>query len=114
MKSVAHSYFWYPGLHKDLEDRAHGCVACQPVKNSPPAPLCPWVWPEHPWQRIHVDFDVDDLSGATDVADLSDATDITDLSGATDVDDWSTVTDIADLSDATDLVDVSGTTDVAD
>ena len=57
MKSVARSYFWYPGLDKDLEDRAHGCVACQAVKNSPPvAPLHPWVWPEHPWQRIHVDF----------------------------------------------------------
>ena len=57
MKSVACSYFWYPGLDKDLEDRAHGCVACQAVKNSPPvAPLHPWVWPEQPWQRIHVDF----------------------------------------------------------
>ena len=28
MKSVARSYFWYPGLDKDLEDRAQGCVAC--------------------------------------------------------------------------------------
>ena len=36
MKLVARSYFWYPGLDKDLEDRAHGCVVCQPVKNSPP------------------------------------------------------------------------------
>ena len=57
MKSVARSYFWYPGLDKDLEDRAHGCVTCQGVKNSPPvAPLHPWVWPATPWQRIHVDF----------------------------------------------------------
>ena len=57
MKSVARSYFWYPGLDKDLEDRAQGCVACQGVKNSPPvAPLHPWVWPATPWQRIHVDF----------------------------------------------------------
>ena len=57
MKSVARSYFWYPGLDKDLEDKAHGCVACQAVKNAPPvAPLHPWVWPARPWQRIHVDF----------------------------------------------------------
>ena len=57
MKSVARSYFWYPGLDKDLEDRAQGCVACQGVKNFPPvAPLHPWVWPATPWQRIHVDF----------------------------------------------------------
>ena len=57
MKSVARSYFWYPGLDKDLEDRARGCVACQGVKNSPPvAPLHLWVWPATPWQRIHVDF----------------------------------------------------------
>ena len=57
MKAVARSYFWYPGLDKDLENRAHSCVTCQAVKNAPPAaPLHPWLWPAQPWQRIHVDF----------------------------------------------------------
>ena len=57
MKAVARSYFWYPGLDRDIEKKAHSCVACQAVKNAPPAaPLHPWLWPTKPWQRIHVDF----------------------------------------------------------
>ena len=57
MKAVARSYFWYPGLDKDIEDCARSCVSCQAVKNAPPAAsLHPWLWPAQPWQRIHVDF----------------------------------------------------------
>ena len=57
MKAVARSYFWYPGLDKYIEDCARHCVSCQAVKNAPPvAPLHPWLWPAHSWQRIHVDF----------------------------------------------------------
>ena len=57
MKAVAQSYFWYPGLDKDIEDCARRCVSCQAVKNTPPvAPLHLWLWPAHPWQRIYVDF----------------------------------------------------------
>ena len=57
MKAVAQSYFWYPGLDKDIEDCACSCVSCQAVKNAPPAaPLHPWLWPAQLWQRIHVDF----------------------------------------------------------
>ena len=60
MKSLG--YFLYPGLDKDLEDRAHGCVACQAVKNAPlVAHLHPWVWPAHPWQRIHVAIHEQDI-----------------------------------------------------
>ena len=30
---------------------------CKAVRNSPPAaPLHPWSWRSHPWQRIHIDF----------------------------------------------------------
>ena len=29
MKLVARSYFWYPGLDKDLEYTTYGCVECQ-------------------------------------------------------------------------------------
>ena len=51
MKAVARSYFWYPGLDKDIEDCAGRCISCQAVKNTPPvAPLHPWLWPAHPWQ----------------------------------------------------------------
>ena len=57
MKSVARSYFWWPGLDKDVEGIVKSCQSCQAVKSAPnSAPLHPWVWPEHPWQRVHIDF----------------------------------------------------------
>ena len=32
-------------------------VSCQAVKSAPaPAPLHPWVWPDKPWKRVHLDF----------------------------------------------------------
>ena len=57
MKSSARSYFWWPGLDKEIENLAKSCLACQSVRHAPAtAPLHPWVWPSRPWQRIHVDF----------------------------------------------------------
>ncbi len=57
MKSLARSYLWWSGLDKELEECAKSCVACQSVKSAPAkAPLHPWFWPAHPWQRLHVDF----------------------------------------------------------
>jgi len=57
MKSVARSYFWYPGLDKDIKYCAHSCVSCQAIKIAPPlAPLDPWLWPTQPWQQMYVDF----------------------------------------------------------
>ena len=57
MKSVARSYFWWPGLDKVIEGQAKSCEACQAVKScTATAPLHPWLWPERPWQRVHIDF----------------------------------------------------------
>ncbi len=57
MKSVARSYVWWSGLDRDLEQLARSCRPCQVVKQTPPTvPLHPWVWPAHPWQRIHIDY----------------------------------------------------------
>ena len=57
MKSVARSYFWWPGVDKAIEELARNCQSCQAVKHSPSvAPLHPWIWPSRPWQRIHLDF----------------------------------------------------------
>ena len=57
MKAVARSYFWWGGLDKDIESVSKTCNACQAVKSSPPvAPLHPWVWPNAPWKRLHLDF----------------------------------------------------------
>ena len=57
VKALARSYFWWTGLDKAIEDQAKSCVACPAIQASPaPAPLHPWVWPDAPWKRIHIDF----------------------------------------------------------
>ena len=57
MKGVARSYFWYPGIDKDIEMEVNGCEACQTFRADPPsAPLRPWKTPSMPWERIHLDF----------------------------------------------------------
>lgn len=54
MKAVTCSYFWWPGLDKEIERVVKGCVECQAVKKSPPcAPLQPWMWPTKPWEQIY-------------------------------------------------------------
>lgn len=57
MKEIARSYFWWPGLDADIEQKAGSCPDCQKMRNLPQlAPLHPWDWPEEPWQRVHIDF----------------------------------------------------------
>ena len=57
MKSIAPSYFWWSDLDKDIEDLAKSCSACQANKSAPAVALLhPWIWPDAPWKRIHVDF----------------------------------------------------------
>ena len=57
MKAIARSYFWWSGLDKAIEDLAKSCSVCQSLQATPAAaPLHPWVWPDSPWKRIHVDF----------------------------------------------------------
>ena len=57
MKSVARSYFWWPGIDTDIGDLARNCPECQAVKHTPAvARLQPWTWPSQPWKRVHLDF----------------------------------------------------------
>ena len=47
----------WPGVDKALESEVKHCKQCQSLKQAPPkAPLHPWVWPQMPWERIHIDF----------------------------------------------------------
>ena len=56
MKAVARSCLWWPGMDKELEECVRNCRSCQAVKSAPaPAPLHPWLWPNKPWKRVHVD-----------------------------------------------------------
>ena len=67
MKSVARSYFWWPGVDKDIERITNNCQSCQSVNDTPPvAPLHPWVWAAKLWQRVHCD-----LAGLFVTIDLS-------------------------------------------
>lgn len=57
MKHLARSYVWWPGIDGQIESQSKACQSCQHIQKAPcPAPLHPWVWPAHPWERIHVDF----------------------------------------------------------
>ena len=57
MKSIARSYVWWNGLDKAIENVAQSYLPWQAVKSAPPAaPLHPWLWPNSPWTRIHMDF----------------------------------------------------------
>ena len=56
MKSLARSYLWWPHLDSQIEDACHNCAECSITSRNPPkAPAHPWLVPQNPWQRIHVD-----------------------------------------------------------
>ena len=57
MKTMARNYFWWPGLDKDIEQLAKSCTGCMFSQQNPqPSPLHPWVFPDKPWQRLHIDY----------------------------------------------------------
>ena len=57
MKSLACSYVWWPDIDADLESQVKQCNQCQLNRPSLPAVLMhPWEWPDHPWDRVHVDY----------------------------------------------------------
>ena len=57
IRAHARSRMWWPSIDKHIKDMAKTCTDCQDTHHAPPnAPLHPWAWPEHPWQRLHADF----------------------------------------------------------
>ena len=60
MKMIARSYIWWPCLDRAIEDlvkSCNSCNSCQEVHKLPEAaPLHPWIWPNKPWVRVHLDF----------------------------------------------------------
>ena len=56
MKSLARSYFWWPGLDKDIEEMVRKCPVCLSNQRSPvSAPIHAWEYPRSPWERVHID-----------------------------------------------------------
>lgn len=57
MKSLARSYFWWPGIDKSLEHKVRSCLVCQEHQKTPQAaPIHPWEFPDKPWSRVHIDY----------------------------------------------------------
>ena len=57
MKGLACSYVWWPHIDADIEAQVKRCNQCQSSHSSPPiVPMHSWEWPEHPWERIHIDY----------------------------------------------------------
>ena len=57
MKSLAHSYVWWPNMDHALENIIKQCDPCQIIQKNPnKAPLNPWMWPSRPWSRLHLDY----------------------------------------------------------
>lgn len=57
MKSLAHSFVWWPGIDRDIETLAQNCTTCVSVKNNPTkVESYYWEWPTTPWQKIHIDY----------------------------------------------------------
>lgn len=55
MKSLAHSYVWWPGIDSQTELQVKSCHSCQQVQKDPAlAPLQLWMWPSSPWERMQV------------------------------------------------------------
>ena len=57
MKAVARSYIWYPSIDSDIENHVLACVPCaQSQRNPPECQLQNWRYPDHPLDRVHIDF----------------------------------------------------------
>ena len=57
MKQLARGVVWWPGLDGQIEDCVRACQVCQSERGKvPDVPLSPWIFPNEPWKRIHVDF----------------------------------------------------------
>ena len=57
MKVIAQSYFWWTGLDKAIEELGKSCHSCRANQaSSATGPLHPWIWPDTPWKRVHIDL----------------------------------------------------------
>ena len=56
MKQLARSVVYWPNTNKDIERVAKSCTSCAEHQNNPSKPANhPWMLPEKPWSRVHVD-----------------------------------------------------------
>ena len=57
MKSLVHSYLWWPDGDADIEQKVKHCNQCQINQRKLPVMLLyPWEWLGKPWNWIHFDY----------------------------------------------------------
>ena len=57
MKALARSYIWWPGIDQQIENIAQQCGQCEEnARNPTRSPLRPWLFPQKPWSRVHLDY----------------------------------------------------------
>ena len=62
MKQLARSVVYWPGIDSDIESTSKNCTACAEHQNQPSKPANhPWMLPERPWSRVHVDHAINFL-----------------------------------------------------
>ena len=56
MKQLARSTVYWPRIDFDIEDLCRKCTSCGQFQNKPAKPsIHPWMMPEKPWSRLHLD-----------------------------------------------------------
>jgi hypothetical protein len=60
MKQLARTAVYWPRIDSDIADMARKCTACNEHQNAPnKLPIHPWMVPEKPWSRVHIDHAID-------------------------------------------------------
>ena len=62
MKQLARSTVYSPRIDFDIEDLCRKCTSCGQFQNKPAKPsIHPWMMPEKPWSRLHLDHAINFL-----------------------------------------------------
>lgn len=62
MKQLARSVVYWPHIDVNIEKLCRTCTACAEHQNKPPKPANhPWMLPEKPWSRLHIDHAINFL-----------------------------------------------------
>lgn len=62
MKQLARTAVYWPGIDSEIATLCKKCTGCAEHQNSPPKEVNhPWIRPEKPWMRIHIDHAINFL-----------------------------------------------------
>ena len=62
IKQLARSTVYWPRIDFDIEDLCRKCTSCGQFQNKPDKPsIHPWMMPEKPWSRLHLDHAINFL-----------------------------------------------------